>query len=68
MDIHTSENAVKMLLKWNVNPAVAITNCSYFLVETPGSSTKLPISKLTIEGSAVNLRRNDKAPGNSRKE
>lgn len=39
MDIHTSENAVKKLLKWNGIPAVAITYCSYFLVQTPGSST-----------------------------
>ena len=39
MDIHTSENAVKKLLKWNAIPAVAITSCSYFLVETLGRTT-----------------------------
>lgn len=38
MGIHTSENAVEKLLKWNAIPAVAITYCSDFLAGTPGSS------------------------------
>lgn len=69
MDIHTSESSVKKLLKWNAIPAVAITYCSYFLVRL-GGVQQLPISKLTMEGSAVNLTSNDKAdaPGRSRKE
>lgn len=38
MDLHTSENAVAKLLKWNASPAVAITDRSDFLAGTPGSS------------------------------
>lgn len=38
MDLHTSENAVVKLLKWNASPAVAITDRSDFLAGTPGSS------------------------------
>lgn len=52
MYIHTSENAVRKLLKWNVIPAIAVTYCSCF--PSLDSGLILPISSLT-DGRKVSV-------------